>query len=374
MFIVSQVSDYINCKIAKFLKYRFGFAIIPGLETRELLVFRRIYFMKHRFFVVTVIILMSVTFAGICFASSSQPGTDAYAKQPDPPEKLSLIKSAILGVVEGLTEYLPVSSTGHLILAGHFMGLVHYSDQTGPFGKLLDKDKMEAINSFDIVIQLGAILAVLGLYRKRVGQMCVGLVGQNPQGLKLFALLVVAFLPAAIVGVPLHKKIEAFLFGPIPVAYALAVGGVLMIAVEYFYRRNKSAKPRITDLDMITFRQALIIGIAQIFAMWPGTSRSMITIVAALLVGLDMLAAAEFSFLLALPTLMGATVISAHEDWSVLKQVAGIDGMIVGMVVSGIVAALAIKGFVKWLTHHGLTPFGIYRIIVAALVFLFLAH
>ena len=330
--------------------------------------------MKSRFFVVTVIIILSVTFAGICFASSSQPGTDAYAKQPDPPQKLSLIKSAILGVVEGLTEYLPVSSTGHLILAGHFMGIVQYSDQTGPFGKLLDKDKMEAINSFDIVIQLGAILAVLGLYRKRVGQMCAGLVGQNPQGLKLFALLVVAFLPAAIVGVPLHKKIEAFLFGPIPVAYALAVGGVLMIAVEYFYRRNKSTKPRITDLDMITFRQALIIGIAQIFAMWPGTSRSMITIVAALLVGLDMLAAAEFSFLLALPTLMGATVISAHEDWSVLKQVAGIDGMIVGMVVSGIVAALAIKGFVKWLTHHGLTPFGIYRIIAAALVFLFLAH
>jgi len=330
--------------------------------------------MKSRFFIVTVIILLPVAFAGICFASSSQPGTDAYAKQPDPPEKLSLAKSAILGVVEGLTEYLPVSSTGHLILAGHFMGLVKYSDQTGPFGKLLDKDKMEAINSFDIVIQLGAILAVLGLYRKRVSQMCAGLVGQNPQGLKLFALLIVAFLPAAIVGVPLHKKIEAFLFGPIPVAYALAVGGILMIAVEYFYRRSKSAKPRITDLDMITFRQALIIGIAQIFAMWPGTSRSMITIVAALLVGLDMLAAAEFSFLLALPTLMGATVISAHEDWSVLKQVAGIDGMLVGLIVSGIVAALAIKGFVKWLTHHGLTPFGIYRIIAAALVFLFLAR
>ncbi|MCX5635636.1 MAG: undecaprenyl-diphosphate phosphatase [Planctomycetota bacterium] len=324
-------------------------------------------------FVVAVVVLLSAAFAGICLASASQPGTDAYEKQPDPPQKLSLTKSAILGVVEGLTEYLPVSSTGHLILAGRFMGLVQYSDQTGPFGKLLDKDKMEAINSFDIVIQLGAILAVLGLYRKRVGQMCAGLVGQNPQGLKLFALLIVAFLPAAIVGVPLHKTIEAFLFGPIPVAYALAVGGVLMIAVEYFYRRSKSTV-RTTDLDMITFRQALIIGIAQILAMWPGTSRSMITIIAALLVGLDMLAAAEFSFLLALPTLMGATVISAHEDWSVLKQVAGIDGMLVGMVVSGIVAALAIKGFVKWLTHHGLTPFGIYRLIVAALVFLFLAH
>jgi undecaprenyl-diphosphatase len=331
--------------------------------------------MEYRIlFFVAIIVVVSSAFAAAEGEQQSQsvnyldPHTPQFV-----PERLTLIKAAILGVVEGLTEYLPVSSTGHLILAGDLMGLVHYSDKTGPFGKLLDKDKMEAINSFDIVIQLGAILAVLGLYRKRVGQMCAGLVGQNPQGLKLLALLVVAFLPAAIVGVPLHKKIEAVLFGPIPVAWALAVGGILMIVVEYFYSRNKSAN-RTTNLDLVTFRQALIIGIAQVFAMWPGTSRSMITIVAALLVGMDMLAAAEFSFLLALPTLMGATVISAHEDWSVLKQVAGVDGMLVGLIVSGIVAALAIKGFVKWLTHHGLTPFGVYRIIAAILVFLLLVH
>jgi len=148
--------------------------------------------------------------------------------------------------------------------------------------------------------------------------------------------------------------------------------GILMIAVEYFYERRKSPSPRTCDLNLITFRQALIIGIAQVFSMWPGTSRSMITLIAALLVGLDMVAAAEFSFLLALPTLTGATVISACEDWHTLTQVAGINGMLIGLIMSGIVAALAVKGFVKWLTHHGLTPFGIYRIIAALLVFWFL--
>lgn len=324
-------------------------------------------------------ILFLVIVVTIIFTFSPALGVAEKSISPvqspqSPPEKLSLTQVAILGIVEGLTEYLPVSSTGHLILVGDFMGLVHYSDQTGPFGKLLDKDKMEAINSFDIVIQLGAILAVVGLYRKRVGQMCAGLIGKNPQGLRLFFLLVVAFLPAAIVGVPLHKTIKAYLFGPVPVAWALFIGGIVMIVVEYFYERKKSPSPRTSDLNLITFRQALIIGIAQVLAMWPGTSRSMITMIAALLVGLDMVAAAEFSFLLALPTLTGATVISAHEDWQSLMQVAGISGMLVGLIISGIVAALAVKGFVKWLTHHGLTPFGVYRMIVALLVLWFLAR
>jgi undecaprenyl-diphosphatase len=202
--------------------------------------------------------------------------------------------------------------------------------------------------------------------------MCMGLIGQNPQGLRVFLLLVLAFLPAAVIGIKFHKQIEAYLFGPIPVAWALAVGGIGMIVVEFFYRRSPGVV-RTTDISMVTWRQALIIGCAQVFAMWPGTSRSMITILAALIVGLDMLAAAEFSFLLALPTLTGATVISAAQDWHILKQVAGVDGMIVGLVISGIVAAIAVKAFVKWLTHHGLTPFGIYRVIAAILVFMLLA-
>lgn len=288
-------------------------------------------------------------------------------------QKISVSSAAILGIVEGLTEYLPVSSTGHLILAGHYMGLTHFSERTGPFGRMLDKDKMEAINSFDIVIQLGAILAVLGLYHRRVVQMCVGLAGRNRQGLRLFCLLLTAFLPAAIIGLPIHKKIEEVLFGPIPVAYALAAGGVLMIVVEHFFWRRKRDIRRVTEFDKVFFWQAAVIGLAQVLAMWPGTSRSMITILAGLVVGLDMITAAEFSFLLALPTLMGATLVSGYEDWGVLRETAGVDGMLVGLIVSGIVAAVAVKGFVKWLTHHGLAPFGVYRIVAAILVFWLLA-
>jgi undecaprenyl-diphosphatase len=298
------------------------------------------------------------------FAETEKQTTAEVTRQ-----KISLTQAVILGVVEGITEYLPVSSTGHLILAGHFMGLTHYSDHIGPFGKLLDKNKMEAIDSFDIVIQFGAILAVIGLYRKRVGQMCSGLVGQNRDGLRLFLLLIAAFLPAAIIGLPFHKKIEAELFGPMPVAYALAVGGVLMIVVEHFFWRRKRNIQRVTEVDKVLFWQALVIGIAQSLAMWPGTSRSMITILAGLVVGLDMIAAAEFSFLLALPTLSAATFLSAYEDWGILKATAGINGIIVGLVVSGVVAAIAVKAFVKWLTRHGLKPFGVYRIIAAIVLF-----
>ncbi len=302
---------------------------------------RRTLFFIASFAAVSGIVIAAMSEQDARKEGEPQTHRNSLMVQPESlTEKLTITDAAILGVVEGITEYLPVSSTGHLILAGHFMKLIHYSDQTGAFGKLIDKDKMEAVNSFNIVIQFGAILAVVGLYRKRVGQMCAGLVGKNPKGLRLFGLLVVAFLPAVIIGLPLDETIEAYLFGPVPVAWALAIGGIVMIVVEYFYRKGKLTI-RVCDLDMVTFRQALTIGIAQILAMWPGTSRSMITILAALLVGLDMLAAAEFSFLLALPTLMGATTVSAVKHWDILTQVAGIDGIVVGLVVSGIIAALA---------------------------------
>jgi undecaprenyl-diphosphatase len=316
------------------------------------------------------ILRLSFVFAILFFVSNVNADANDVSQQSSV-QKISVVQSAILGIVEGLTEYLPVSSTGHLILAGHFMGLTHFSDKIGPFGRLLDKDKMEAINSFNIVIQSGAILAVVGLYRRRVADICFGLLGKNPAGLKLFFLLIVAFLPAAIIGLPLHKLIEVQLFAPIPVAFGLIGGGILMIVAERFAFRKKM---HVTGIENIAYWQAAIIGIAQVLAMWPGTSRSMITIVAAVLVGLDMVTAAEFSFLLALPTLMGATLISCLEDWGVLLQAAGVGGMAVGLIFSMVFAAIAIKGFVKWLTSHGLTPFGIYRIIVALLVFWLLAR
>ena len=295
-------------------------------------------------------------------AASSAPANTGHS------QKISLWQAIQLGAVEGLTEYLPVSSTGHLILASHSMGLTHFSNQRGPMGPKIVQTP--AINAFEVVIQFGAILAVVGLYRRRIAQMFDGLLGRNPQGLRLLALLAVAFLPSAIVGLALQHRIKEYLFSPFSVCLALVVGGVAMIAVERWWLWRKKTQPAKTlgVIDAMSFRQALIIGFAQCLALWPGTSRSMITIVAALLVGLDMVSSAEFSFLLALPTLSAATLYETYKEGGAIVHAAGVDGLIAGLVVSGIVAALAVKGLVAWLTRHGLTPFGVYRILLAGVV------
>jgi len=318
--------------------------------------------MKVRFPVMACAVGLALAVAGAVPALANEP----EPSPPGEPGKISAGQAAILGVVEGLTEYLPVSSTGHLILVNHAMGLSHFTDPAHPLRSSLKK--VPAVDAFDIVIQLGAILAVLGLYRNRVGQMLAGLVGRDPAGLRLMVSLFIAFLPAAVVGLAGHRWITEHLFNPMSVIAALAVGGVLMIVVEhYFWRRRKDVR-RVTDVAQVAYWQSLVIGLAQVLAMWPGTSRSMITILAALVVGLDMLAAAEFSFLLALPTLGAATVYEGAKSWDVLAQSAGVDGLVIGLVVSGVVAAVAVKAFVKWLTGHGLLPFGIYRIALAAAV------
>jgi len=312
---------------------------------------------------------LAVLAASIAYAAGLHPG-EAGAGAPAVSEHLSAVQAAILGVVEGLTEYLPVSSTGHLILVNHAMGLSHFTDPAHPLRSGIEK--VPAVDAFDIVIQLGAILAVLGLYRKRVGQMLAGLVGRDPAGLRLTVSLLIAFLPAAVVGVALHGWIKEHLFNPISVIAALAVGGLVMIVVEHTFGRRRSRRagtPRVTDVAQTRYWQALVIGLAQVLAMWPGTSRSMITILAALVIGFDMLAAAEFSFLLALPTLGAATVYEGAKSWHGLTGSVGVDGMLIGLVVSGVVAALAVKGFVRWLTGHGLLPFGLYRLGLAAAVF-----
>ena len=203
----------------------------------------------------------------------------ALADETSPPERLSTLDAAILGVVEGLTEYLPVSSTGHLILANHAMGLSRFKDPAHPLTSGIEK--LPGVDAFDIVIQLGAILAVLGLYRKRVWQMLRGLAGKDPAGLRLVVSLAMAFLPAAFVGLFFHHWITERLFNPISVVGALAVGGVLMIVVEHYaWRRRRNAK-WITNVCDVRLWQALAIGAAQCLGMWPGTSRSMITILAA---------------------------------------------------------------------------------------------
>ena len=176
---------------------------------------------------------------------------------------MDIVQAIILGIVEGITEYLPISSTGHLILTQSLMGL-----------------HGEAANAYAIVIQGGAILAVLGLYRKRVASMLVGLSGKNPAGLKMAINLFIAFLPAAIFGVMLDDMIEAFLFKPGPVIAALALGGLLMLFVTPWQKKTYESGDRsYTDIESLSWKQALIIGLLQCIAMWPGTSRSMMTIV-----------------------------------------------------------------------------------------------
>lgn len=279
-----------------------------------------------------------------------------------PEPSISLLAALILGVVEGLTEYLPISSTGHLILAARFLGLPQ--DDPG-------------VNAFVIVIQGGAILAVLGLYRADVARMLRGLVGRDPVGLRLFQLLIVSFLPAAACAFVAGDFIKERLFNAGAVAAALAAGGVAMILLDLRDRSlaappNADAKEPHAALDpaAITFRMAFLIGLGQCLALWPGTSRAMVTIVAAMLVGMNKRQAAEYSFLLALPTLGAATLHDLLGEREHLIAAAGPAGLAIGAVVSCIVAALAIKFFLSFLTRRGLAPFGWYRIALAAAVLL----
>lgn len=278
------------------------------------------------------------------------------------------IEAAILGLIEGITEYLPVSSTGHLILTSALLGL----DRS--------EESKRAVDTFDIVIQGGAILAVLGLYWPRVMQMIRGLTGKNAAGLRLFINLVVAFIPAAGMGFLLHKRIEEKLFHPIPVLAALAVGGVIMIFIARWQRIafHEAAEPGHSaaldhpylTIDQLTWKQALVIGCIQCFALWPGTSRSMVTIVGGMLLGLRPKQAAEFSFLLALPTLGAACAYSAYKDHTgpqVLKTVGGMP-ILIGLGVATISAVIAVKFLVGFLNRHGLALFGWYRLALCAVM------
>ena len=262
-------------------------------------------------------------------------------------------QAIILGIVEGLTEYLPVSSTGHLILTAWLMGL---SD---------DPAKWDATFAFNIVIQIGAIAAVLGLYRMRVLQMCKGFIGKDEPGKKLAINLILAFLPAAVLGPILDDRIEAYLNGPWPVVGALFVGGVAMVLLGKRLRKNDEQR---FGIDDISAKVALLIGIGQCFAMWPGTSRSMMTIITAILLGMRIKDAAEFSFLLGLITLSAATGYKLLKNGDELFAAFGIMPITIGLIFATISAALAVKWFVAFLNKRGLTPFGYYRIVLAAIV------
>lgn len=269
-------------------------------------------------------------------------------------------QAAILGLVEGITEYLPISSTGHLILASSLMGLEK-------------PETKAAVDAFNIVIQGGAILAVVGLYWPRMMQMLKGLIGKDADGLKLLVNLVLGFLPSALLGFVLHDWIEKHLFSTGPVVAMLALGGIYMMVIDQWRNGRFSLRPRedrLREVTQVTPGQALFIGVLQCVALWPGTSRSMMTITGGLMIGLKPKAAAEFSFLLGLPTLTAACLYSLAKDLYTsnkngtpnLFETLGMVPVMIGVVVAAISAAVAVRWLVGFLNKHGLTPFGWYRL------------
>ncbi|MFM7259453.1 MAG: undecaprenyl-diphosphate phosphatase [bacterium] len=275
---------------------------------------------------------------------------------------MTILQAIILGLVEGITEYLPVSSTGHLIIASWLLGL------SG------DEARKPAIDSFNIIIQCGAILAVLGLYWTRVRTMLRGLVGQDAAGRALFVKLVIAFLPAAVLGLLLDDWIEERLFRPVPVLIALGGGGVLLLVLSPWIKTlvAREANER-DDFLNLSYRAALAIGFMQALAMWPGTSRSMVTILGGILFGLSPRRAAEFSFLLGLPTLGGACLYklykgARHDPGAFLDSLGGVVPVSVGILVAAVSAAIAVKWLVGYLSRGGFAAFGWWRVAVAAVL------
>lgn len=249
-----------------------------------------------------------------------------------------LLQALILGVVEGLTEFLPISSTGHLILAGD---LLNFNDDRGKL--------------FEIVIQFGAILAVVWEYRLRIAHLCRGIFS-DPAAQRFALNIAVAFLPLAILGLIFGKVIKANLFAPVPVALAFIIGGLIILWAE-----KREHRVRVENVEDLSLLDAVKLGFAQATALIPGTSRSGATIIGGLLFGLSRKAATEFSFFLAIPTLGVATFYQLYKERALLS--ADDLGMwVVGLVSSFVSAFLCVRWLLRFISHHDFTPFAWYRI------------
>lgn len=274
---------------------------------------------------------------------------------------LTITQAVVLGAVEGLTEYLPVSSTGHLLLAEKIMGI-----GDDPYQSPVEREQIkEAADAYTICIQAGAILAVLWLYFGRIKQILRGVVGKDSTGRRLLVNVATGFLPAAVLGLLFNKVIKSYLFGPWPVVVAWLLGGLAILAVSWRNRKRNQGTRLGSLLEDMTWQMALIIGFAQCIAMWPGVSRSLVTIVGGLLVGLTMEAAVEYSFLLGVVTLGAATAYDALKHGQLMLQTFDHYSLIVGVVVAFIAAVISVKWMVSYLSRHGLEIFGYYRVAIA---------
>ena len=259
-------------------------------------------------------------------------------------DRLIILKAILMGAVEGITEFLPISSTGHLIITGDLLGF------DGPLA-----------TTFEIAIQLGAILSICWIYREKFLGVLRGL-GSVPSARRFVANLALAFVPAAVLGLLFHDFITELLFNPVAVAVALVGGGILILLVERFH-----FPVDVTDVDAMDWRHALKIGFMQALALIPGTSRSGATIIGGLLFGLSRRAATEFSFFLAVPTMFAATGYDLFKNRAAMST-DDIGVFAVGFVVAFVTAMIAVKTFLRYVAHHDFSVFAWYRIVFGGLV------
>jgi undecaprenyl-diphosphatase len=320
--------------------------------------------------------------AGLALAASLT--LSAAETTPQPVAELSVGDAVTLGVVEGVTEFLPVSSTGHLIIANRVLGLESETQLTDKTGRLLwykppspkypDGIPLTlklAADTYAVIIQVGAIGAVVFLYWRQVLEMFIGLFGRSSAGFRLLRNVLLAFLPVAVAGFLLHDLIDRYLFSVWAVIAALIGGAFLMLWAEQWRRKNSGIGFSKGDPASLTPQKALGIGLAQCLALWPGTSRSMVTIVGGYLAGLSAAKAAEFSFLVGLPTLAGAAVYKGIRSGPAMIEVFGWTDVLLGTAVAAISALIAVKFLVHFISRHGLAVFAYYRLALAVVLILF---
>jgi undecaprenyl-diphosphatase len=253
---------------------------------------------------------------------------------------MSSLQALMLGIVEGLTEFLPISSTGHLVLASHFLKI----------------EQSDFSIAFDIAIQLGAILAVLYMYWKRIFTV------------SMIKRLTAGFIPTGIAGLFIYPYLKVLLANPLLVGITLFFGGVIILFVENLYYKSKEAGEVVMRHD-VSIKEAFFLGLYQVLAMVPGVSRSGAVIVGGLLMKLDRRMLAEFTFLLAVPTMSAATAYSLYKNMDVVFQTGNISALLIGMLTSFVVATFVIKLFLDYIRKHTFVVFGFYRIILGIIVF-----